>query len=138
MKRPLVLDAEAFSALAEGKTQRQAHVRAAMRAAARLGRDVAVPAVILAELYRGPRHNQLIDSCLARERGIDIRATDRSLARMVGGVLVGAQLGSAHLADAHVVAVAVEAGAGVILSGDPDDITKLAAAYPSIVVEGIP
>jgi hypothetical protein len=62
-------------------------VRAAMRAAALLQRDVVVPAVVLAELYRGPAHNQLVDTCLARETGIRVRDTDRPLARLVGGVL---------------------------------------------------
>jgi hypothetical protein len=40
--------------------------------------------VILAELYRGPRHSQLVDSCLSRETGVRIRDTDRRLARLVG------------------------------------------------------
>lgn len=61
-----------------------------MRAADRLGRDVVVPTVILAELYRGPRHNQLVDSCLSRETGVRTRDTDQRLARLIGGVLAGA------------------------------------------------
>ncbi len=109
-----------------------------MRAAGRLGRDVIVPTVILAELYRGPRYNQLLDACLAREIGILARDTDRGFARLVGGILSGARLGSEHLADAHVIAAAVETGAGLILSGDPDDLRRLAAPYPNIIVEPLP
>ncbi|MGB6162622.1 MAG: hypothetical protein WCF33_16920 [Pseudonocardiaceae bacterium] len=41
--------------------------------------------VILAELYRGPRHNQFVDSCLSRETGVRILDTDRHLARLIGG-----------------------------------------------------
>ncbi len=109
-----------------------------MRAADRLGRDVVVPTVILAELYRGPRHSQFVDSCLSRETGMRARDTDRRLARLVGGVLVGANAGSEHLADAHVVAVAVEMGGGLILTGDEKDLQRLAAPYPNILVEPLP
>ena len=58
-----------------------------MRAADRLGREVVVPTVILAELYRVPRHHQLVDSCLFRETGVRTRDTDQRLARLIGGVL---------------------------------------------------
>ncbi len=138
MSGPLVLDAEAFSSLAGRATPREREVRAAMRAADRLGRDVVVPTVILAELYRGPRHSQFVDSCLSREAGVRTRDTDRRLARLVGGVLAGAGAGSDHLADAHVVAVAVEMGGGLILTGDDSDLQRLAAPYPNILVEPLP
>jgi predicted nucleic acid-binding protein len=135
---PLVLDSEAFCALAGRPTPREREVRAAMRAASRLGRDVIIPTVILAELYRGQRHSQLVDSCLSRETGVRIRDTDRRLARLIGGVLAGARAGSAHLADAHVVAVAVESGGGLILTGDKSDLERLAAPYPNILIEPLP
>jgi hypothetical protein len=54
-----------------------------------------------------------VDACLARERGIRVRDTDRPLARLIGGVLTGAKADSRYLADAHVVAAAVETGGGV-------------------------
>lgn len=138
MSRALVLDSEALSALGGLKSERQQEVRAAMRAAALMQRDVTVPAVILAELYRGPGRNQMIDACLARETGLRIRDTDRSLARLVGGVLTGAKADSRHLADAHVVAVAVEAGGGIVLTGDEDDLAMLADPYPNITVRRLP
>lgn len=138
MSRALILDSEALAALGGRPSKRQMEVRAAMRAAALLQRDVVVPAVILAELYRGPAHNQLVDTCLARETGIRVRDTDRPLARLVGGVLTGAKADSRHLADAHVVAIGVEAGGGVVLTGDRDDLTMLAAPYPNITVQPLP
>lgn len=134
MSRCLVLDAGAVAALADRAGNRQAEVRAAMWAAARLGRQVLVPAVILAELYRGPRRNQVVDACLSRETGITVRDTDRHLARLVGGVLAAANAGSAHLADAHVVAIAVDMGGGLVLTSDPTDLERLAAAYRNVVV----
>jgi predicted nucleic acid-binding protein len=112
-------------------------VRAALRAAERLDREVAVPAVVLAELYRGPRHNQLVDACLARETGIRVRNTDRSLARLVGGVLAAAGVGSEQLADAHVIAVAVDQGGGVALTTDVHDLERLAASFRNVTVVDI-
>lgn len=132
-----MLDAEALSVVAHGRSARERTVRAAMTAAARLGREVVAPAVVLAELYREPRRSQLIDACLSRETGIAVRDTDRRLARIVGGVLAGARVGSEHLADAHVVAVAVEVGGGVLLTADPGDLGHLSAAYGTVLVVSI-
>jgi predicted nucleic acid-binding protein len=130
----VVLDAEAMSALAGRSSKRQREVRAALDAAARLDRDVVVPAVVLAELYRGPGHSQLIDACLSRETGIIVRATDRAMARLVGAVLVAARAGSDLIVDAHVVAAAVERGGGLLLTGDPSDLRRLAAPYRDLRV----
>ncbi len=74
---------------------------------------------------------------LSRELGVVLRDTDRSFARLVGGVLVAADAGSELLADAHAVAAAVETGGGVILSSDCEDLERLAAAYPNIQVSKI-
>lgn len=133
----LVLDAEALSSLARPRGPRFREVRAALEAARRLRREVVVPAVVLAELYRGPGHNQVVDACLSRETGIGVRSTDRSLARLVGGVLASAGVGSSDLADAHVVATAIEAGGGVVVTGDPDDLGRLAAAFPNVHVSAV-
>jgi predicted nucleic acid-binding protein len=132
----VALDAEAFNALAGPDSVRKQRVRRILRAAQQLGRDVLVPSLVLAELYRGRGHNQLVDACLAREQAsLDSRDTDRHLARIVGGVLAAANAGSALIVDAHVVAVAVEAGGGVIVTGDADDLNRLSAPYHHIVVE---
>jgi hypothetical protein len=138
MNHCVVLDAEALAALAGRPGRRGLEVRAALRAAARLRREVVVPSVILAELYRGPRHNALVDACLSRETGIRVRDTDRSLARIVGGVLAAAQAGSEHLADAHVIAAAVELGGGLALAVDTEDLGRLAASYVNVTVIGLP
>lgn len=133
----VVLDAEALSSLARPRSRRGQEVRAALEAARRLGRDVTTPAVILAELYRGRGQNEMVDACLSRDTGILVRDTDRPLARMVGGVLAAARSGSEDLADAHVVAAAVEQGGGVILTGDPDDLQRLSASFPGVHVQGL-
>jgi len=138
MNHCVVLDAEALASLAGRPGRRSQEVRAALRAAARLRREVVVPSVILAELYRGPRHNSMVDACLSRETGIRVRDTDRSLARIVGGVLAAAQAGSEHLADAHVIAAAVELGGGLVLTVDVEDLGRLAASYGNVTVVGLP
>lgn len=99
MTGPLILDSEAFSALAGLRSRSQIEVRAEMRAAERLGSDVIVRTVILAEVYRGPRHNPMLDACFSRETGIRCRDTDRSLAHLVRGVLSTVGAASEFLAD---------------------------------------
>ena len=84
MSRALILDSEALATLGGRPSRRQEEeVRAAMRAAALTRRDVIVPAVILAELYRGSGRNQLVDACLALETGIRVRDTEPPLASLV-------------------------------------------------------
>ena len=137
MSRVLVLDSEALSSLARPRGPRFAAVRAALETAHRLRRDAVVPAVVLAELYRGPRLNQVVDACLSRETGLEVRETDRDFARLVGSVLAAARADSSSLVDAHCVAAAVEAGGGVVMTGDRDDLEHLAAPYPHIHVAPI-
>jgi predicted nucleic acid-binding protein len=74
---------------------------------------------------------------LARESadGLLLRDTDRTLARLIGALLTEAGASSALFADAHPVAVAVEAGGGVVQTADPADLTRLAAPYRTIVIE---
>jgi predicted nucleic acid-binding protein len=135
----VVLDQRAVDALGGPDTAAKRRVRQAMMAADRLGQETVVPTVILAELYRGGGRNQMVDALLSREeQALVLRDTDRVLARLVGGVLAAADSGSEDLADAHVVATAVEAGGGVLLTGDVDDLERLAEPFRTVVVEGLP
>jgi predicted nucleic acid-binding protein len=132
----VVLDNEALGVLAEGDSPRKRQVRRALEAAARTGRDVSTPTLVLAESYRGTARTHAIDSLLARHRpSIVTRDTDRTLARSVGAILYAAQAGSTDIVDAHVVAVAAEAGGGLVLTGDSSDLGRLAAPYRSVVIE---
>lgn len=134
-----MLDQRALDALAGSDGPAKRRVRQAMVAASRLRRDVVVPTVVLAELYRGGGRNQLVDALLSREElALVLRDTDRLLARLVGGVLSAAGAGSEDLADAHVVAVAVEGGGGVVLTGDPYDMARLSDPYRTVVIEALP
>lgn len=134
----VALDAEAFNALAGPASVRKQKVRRILRRARLLGRDAFVPSLVLAELYRGHGRNQLVDACLAREQGsLDSRDTDRRLARIVGGVLAAAGAGSSMIVDAHVVAIAVESGGGVVVTGDQADLDMLSSPYRHITVEPV-
>ena len=133
----LVLDAEAVNALLDPRHPAERKVRRAMEAARRLRRDVAIATGTLAELYQGAGRNQSLDALLARESGdgLLLRDTDRGLARLIGALLAEAGAGSGLFADAHPVAVAVEDGGGVIQTADPDDLTRLAAPYRTVIIE---
>ncbi|WP_163512490.1 PIN domain-containing protein [Fodinicola acaciae] len=135
----LVLDAEAVNALMDANHPAERRVRGAVEAARRLRRDVVIPTVTLAELYRGASRSKWLDGLLAREHGdgMLLRDTDRQLARLVGAVLSEAGAGSDLLADAHAVAVAVEAGGGVVMTADEPDLARLAAPYRTVVVESV-
>lgn len=133
----LVLDSEAVSALSDRGGSRFEMVKAALRSAQRNGRDVVVPAVVLGELYRGSRLSASVDAAMGREGAILVRDTDRSFARLVGGVLSGAGAGSEDIIDAHCVAAAAEHGRGVVLTGNESDLNRLAANYRSVAVVGI-
>ena len=134
----LVLDSEAFNALAGLDSERKREVRRLMTAARRNSRRVLIPTVVLAELYR-PGHLALVDACLSRREEAPIcRDTDRSLARVVGGVLAAAGAGSEDLADAHVVATAIEGGRSVVVTGDVSDMSRLAAPFPSVTIVALP
>ena len=43
-----------------------------------------------------------------------------------------------HLADAHVVATAVEVGRSIVVTGDAGDLERLAAPYPTVTVVSLP
>jgi predicted nucleic acid-binding protein len=133
----LVLDAEAMSALSNRSGNKFEMVKAALRSAQRSGREVVVPAVVLAELYRGSQLSSSVDATMGREGSILVRDTDRSFARLVGGVLLGAGAGSEDMIDAHCVAAAAEHGRGVVVTGDEADLNRLAANYRSVSIVGI-
>jgi hypothetical protein len=66
-----------------------------------------------------------VDACLAREGGIAVAPTDRTLARRIGHLLVAAGRRSADHVYAAVVAVCAAAGGGVVLTGDTTDLALL-------------
>jgi predicted nucleic acid-binding protein len=47
------------------------------------------------------------------------------------------RLDSCHVVDCVVVATAVRLGGGVIATGDPGDIARLARSYPNVIVHAV-
>ena len=131
----LVLDSQALNHLAgrEG-TPGKKKVLAALTAARDAQKPVLVPAAVLAELYRGSAHNARVDACLGRHSGIEVQETGRALAKRIGGLLAAASLGSEHHVDATVVATASAFGGGVVLTSDPDDLTRIAGALSGLAI----
>lgn len=131
--KALVLDCEALSLLADGRTDSR-EVMAAVTAAVNQRRPVITPAVVLAELYRTQSRVAAVNSMLQRNKSaITIRDTDMAFARYVGTVLSGANADSTDMVDAHCVAAAAEFGGGVIMTSDVGDIERLSAPYANVV-----
>lgn len=139
MSSTLILDAEAMSTVARSSPRdgRAHKVLGHVRIAYEQGRDVFVPAAVLAELYRGGSHDQVVDACLKRFSSIRVVHTDRPLAREVGHLLARAGRGSADHVDASVVAAAVKVGGGVIATADVEDISALAHGVRGVRVLGV-
>lgn len=131
-----MLDAEALSRLARPGAPRTA-IRAALRGAWEANASVQVPAAVLAELYRGGGHDQVVDGYLGRESGIEVIPTTRQLARVIGHVLARAGRESADHVDASVVAAVLATGGGVIATADPTDFAALTDSLPAVTVLAI-
>jgi hypothetical protein len=132
----VVLDAEGLSILARlpSRKSSQQALPDLLEEALDRGHDVLVPAAVLAELYRGGSHDQVVDSFLSRFPAIVVVDTDPALARGIGNLLARAGRGSADHVAASVVAVAVLAGGGVIATGDVDDIGVIAEGLNGVRV----
>jgi predicted nucleic acid-binding protein len=131
----VVLDSEAMWSLTRRPGADPTGALAALTAARDNNWDVVVPAAVLAELCRGRQQQQAVDAALGAHGDISVAATDQSLARHIGNLLARAAMGSEHHVDATVVAVALAAGGGLVVTGDLQDIQRLAAHAPAVAVE---
>lgn len=132
MTTRVVLDAAAFDVLDTGSG---AMLRMLLRVASERDGEVCCAAVTLAEVCRGTTRTRRIGVALARARGgrrIRVVPTDENLAKLVGSILNDSRSGSEMLGDAHVVAVCAGADHALVVTADPDDITRLASAVPGV------
>ena len=134
MPEYVVLDSEAVSSLAHprerGASARRA--QAVLVAAERRSALIRVPAAVLVEVFRGGPRDAAIDRIVnVPERVV---ATDARIARLAGRMLGRHDLDSRHAVDAIVVATAAALGASLILTGDPNDLDRLAVEHPQVVV----
>ena len=135
MAEALILDSEALNALANAGSRGVlwTRARAILTVAYERRAQIRVPAPVLAELYRGPRLDPAIDRVL-QDRGIVVHDLDRAAAKRAGHLLATAKLSSASAVDAFVVATALAFSSAVIATGDPDDLSRLAAPYRNVTI----
>jgi predicted nucleic acid-binding protein len=123
----LILDSGAVIALARNDQR----ARAALAAAWEAGVEVAVPAVVLAETVRGAAKDAPVNRVLKAVG--EVIAADEQVGRSAGGLLGATR--SRSTVDALVVASALRAGGGVVLTTDPDDLIALARGHHDVLIE---
>jgi len=126
----LILDSGAVIALASGNERARRFVRRAISARA----AVIVPAVVVTETTRGGPRDATVNRVIKTVE--DVAPVTEDVAREAGRLLAGARKSNATM-DALVVASAARRESTIILTGDIDDITALAANYPHVRVEGV-
>ncbi len=126
----LILDSGAVIALA--------HDNAAVRTYVELAIErqilVVVPAVVVAETIRGGPRDAPVNQVLKR---VKIAPVTEETARLAGSLRARVEGQSDVTVDALVVAEAVLGDSGVVLTGDPDDLSALAVNYPRIFIHGL-
>jgi len=95
---------------------------------------VIVPAVVVAATTRGGPRDATVNRVIKTVE--DVAPVTEDVAREAGRLLAGARKSNATM-DALIVASAARRESTIILTGDIDDITALAANYPHVRVEGV-
>ncbi|HYN28475.1 MAG TPA: PIN domain-containing protein [Dermatophilaceae bacterium] len=139
---PLVLDAAGLAALVHSPPPRR--LQALLQEAARRGREVLAPTLACAEVARGRGRTRALEAAVARHDrtrtqrpALRLVDTDFALARQVGAILHGSGSATDRLVDAHVVAVCLPYGGGLVVTSDPQDIDVLAAAVPAACIQPV-
>lgn len=120
----LILDSGAVIALSRGDQRARAFLARALE----LRVPVEIPVVVVAETVRGGPRDAPVHRVLKAVGSVPE-------AREVHGRIAGRLLGEARSAatvDALVVAHAVEEGGAHLLTGDPDDLGRLAEPHPEV------
>lgn len=123
----LILDSGAVIALARGDHKVRAFLARALKARA----PIEIPVVVVAETLRGGPRDAPVHRVLKTVGSVPE-------AREVHGRIAGRLLGTARstsTADALVVAHAVEAGGAHILTGDREDLQRLAEPHPEVWIQ---
>lgn len=123
----LILDSGAVIALSRGDQRARAFVARAVD----LGVPIVIPVVVVAETVRGGPRDAPVNRVLKAVDAVPI-ATEK-VGRTAGRLL--GQAKSTETIDALVVAQAVVAGGGHILTGDPDDLEPLAEPHPEVLIQ---
>jgi predicted nucleic acid-binding protein len=136
----VLLDTEALSVLASPK-ERGASARRAqaiLQAAAIRNAPVRTSAAVLVEACRGRARDTAVARVL--NQGIDVLHVGRGTARVAARLLPEANLDSCSAIDAIdaiVVATAIRLGGTLIVTSDPDDMSRLAMDHPDVEVQSL-
>lgn len=123
----LILDSGAVIALA----RRDVLARAFLTRSLEHGAEVLIPAVVLAETLRGTHREAAVNQVVqAVERLLPV---DEQTGRLAGALM--GRAGIDATVDSLIVASAAMAGGGCVLTGDPDDLGKLAAGLSPGVLQ---
>lgn len=125
--RRLVLDSGAVIALSRGESRARAYLARARE----LLVPVEIPVVVVAETIRGGPRDAPVHRVLKAVGAVPL--ADERHGRTAGRLLGTAR--STSTADALVVAQAIEGGGAVVLTGDPEDLGRLAAGHPDVWIE---
>lgn len=126
----MILDSGAVIALARGDSR----ARSFLLQAVELGVPIEVPVVVIAETVRGGPRDANVNRVL-NEIGTVPDAREMH-GRIAGALLAAAR--SAATVDALVVAHAVAAAGGArILTGDREDLQRLAAGHPQVRIHSL-
>lgn len=123
----LILDSGAVIALSRGDQRARAFLSRALE----LGVSIEIPVVVLAETVRGGPRDAPLNRILKAIGSVP--AAKEAHGRTAGQLLGAAR--SSLTVDALVVAQAVEAGGAQILTGDREDLERLAAAHPEVWIQ---
>jgi hypothetical protein len=128
-----VLDSEALSAVAAPHERAVAAQRAqaVLTAVGRRGGRAVAPAPVLVEVSRTRGRAAAVGRVLGHLPVVD---TDRRIAERAGRLLGQHGLDSCHAVNALVVATAASVQPAVVLTGDPDDLGRLAEGSPGVAV----
>lgn len=128
--RRLILDSAAVIALARGDQRPRAYLERALE----LGVPIEIPVAVVAETLRGkgPR-----DASLHRVlNAIDVvPPTTEAIGRRAGALLGRTRMSAT--VDALIVAQAIESGGAHVVTGDADDLIKLAQDHADVWIHGI-
>ena len=125
--RRLILDSGAVIALARGDQRARAFLARALE----LRVPVEVPVVVVAETVRGGPRDAPVHRVLKAVGSVpEARETHgRTAGRLLGTAR------SSNTVDALVVAHAVEAGGAHVLTGDREDLERLALPHPEVWIQ---
>jgi predicted nucleic acid-binding protein len=98
-----------------------------------LGVQIEIPVVVVAETIRGSQRDAPVHRVLKAVGSVP-EATE--VHGRIAGRLLG-WAGASHTVDALVVAQAVEGGGARILTGDRDDLDRLAAPHPEVWIHSV-